>query len=108
MKTWHAGRVIERSVILTNGPELRVAIPDNKPPAGGRQAQDSLGSGVSERARILNALDEAKGLVRGPTGSRQTRPQADDAAIVHAQIQHRSPVSIMPASRAFEPWNVWR
>jgi len=61
--------VIERSVILTNGPELRVAIPDNKPPAGGRQAQDSLGSGVSERARILNALDEAKGLVRGPTGA---------------------------------------
>ena len=68
MKTWHAGRVIERSVILTNGPELSVAIPDSKP-AGGRQAQDSRGSEVSERARILNALEEAKGLVGGPTGA---------------------------------------
>ena len=61
--------VIERSVILTNGPELRVVIPDSKPPAGGRQAQDSRGSEVSERARILNALEEAKGLVGGPTGA---------------------------------------
>jgi formate hydrogenlyase transcriptional activator len=51
--------VIERSVILSNGPELRVAIPESKPPAGGAQAQDSRGSGVSERARILNALEEA-------------------------------------------------
>ena len=61
--------VIERSVILSNGPELRVAIPESKPPAGGAQAQDSRGSGVSERARILNALEEAKGLVGGPTGA---------------------------------------
>jgi len=61
--------VIERSVILTDGPELRVAIPDSNPPAGGLQAQDSRGSGVSERARILKALEEAKGLVGGPTGA---------------------------------------
>ena len=61
--------VIERSVILTNGPELSVALTDIKPPAGGGQAQDSRGSEVSERARILNALEEAKGLVGGPTGA---------------------------------------
>jgi formate hydrogenlyase transcriptional activator len=61
--------VIERSVIVTNGPELCVALPESKAPAGGVQTQDSRGSEVSERARILNALEEAKGLVGGPTGA---------------------------------------
>jgi formate hydrogenlyase transcriptional activator len=96
--------VIERSVILTNGPELRVAIPDSRPPAGGGQAQDSRGSEVSERARILSALEEAKGLVGGPSGAAARLGLKRTTLQSHAQIQHCSPVSIMPAQvscRAF-------
>jgi len=63
--------VIERSVILSNGPELRVAMTElsGKPAPLGLHL---LGSGVSEtaeRARILEALKEAKGMVGGPNGA---------------------------------------
>ena len=63
--------VIERSVILTNGPELHVAMPEftgkSAPvPLHGRVPR---GAEAAERARILQALKEAKGLVGGPDGA---------------------------------------
>jgi formate hydrogenlyase transcriptional activator len=63
--------VIERSVILTNGPELRVAMPEfnSKSPAAAPHHQTSNLSGAGERARILEALKEANGQVGGPDGA---------------------------------------
>ena len=63
--------VIERSVILTNGPELRVAMPevDSKSPAAAPHRQTANLSGAGERARILQALKEANGQVGGPDGA---------------------------------------
>jgi len=63
--------VIERSVILSNGPELIVNMTEfcSKP---ARVAVHSPVSGVSEdaeRARILETLKEARGLVSGPNGA---------------------------------------
>jgi formate hydrogenlyase transcriptional activator len=60
--------VIERSVILSKGSELRVNMPElgGQPPRHGRA---SNGSEAQERARILQALEEAKGLVAGPNGA---------------------------------------
>ena len=62
--------VIERSVILSNGPELRVSMPEfgGKPPAT-LNGRASHGSDVAERARILQALKEAQGQVGGPNGA---------------------------------------
>jgi len=63
--------VIERSVILSNGPELRVAMPEMI----GRTSQVALRgpasdvSDAAERARILQTLKEAKGVVGGPNGA---------------------------------------
>jgi DNA-binding NtrC family response regulator len=63
--------VIERSVILSDGPVLRVEIPEvNGRPAS--MAPADRGSHISdaeERDRILGALKEAKGLVGGSTGA---------------------------------------
>jgi DNA-binding NtrC family response regulator len=61
--------VIERSVVLSNGPELHVAMPEM-----GRSAPTALqdrSSNVSDadRARILQVLKEAKGQVGGPDGA---------------------------------------
>jgi DNA-binding NtrC family response regulator len=61
--------VIERSVVLSNGPELHVAMPEM-----GRSAPVALqyrASNVSdaERARILQVLKEAKGQVGGTNGA---------------------------------------
>ena len=63
--------VIERTVILTNGPELRVAMPefDSKSPASAPRGQASNHSSASERARILQALKEASGQVGGANGA---------------------------------------
>jgi formate hydrogenlyase transcriptional activator len=63
--------VIERSVILSNGPNLRVAMPE----ADGRSAPGTLhrrmphDSEAADRARILQALKEANGMVGGPNGA---------------------------------------
>jgi formate hydrogenlyase transcriptional activator len=63
--------IIERSVLLSNGPELHVALPE----ISGRFAPVALHSRTShvseeaERARILQALKEAKGLVGGTDGA---------------------------------------
>jgi formate hydrogenlyase transcriptional activator len=63
--------VIERSVILTNGPELRVAMPELSA-GSGQMAPRSRASNHfdgAERARILEALKEANGIVGGPNGA---------------------------------------
>ncbi|MBV8842380.1 MAG: sigma-54-dependent Fis family transcriptional regulator [Bryobacterales bacterium] len=63
--------VIERSIIMSNGPELRVAMPelnDNPAPVALR-AQRPSGSDPNERALILQALKEANGQVGGADGA---------------------------------------
>ena len=63
--------VIERSVILSNGPELHVSMPDFAPRSV-PEAPDGKGrdaSPATERARILQALKETKGMVGGPNGA---------------------------------------
>ena len=62
--------VVERSVILSNGPELHVAMPE----FSGKAATAAHGRGSNvlegvERARILQALKEANGQVGGPSGA---------------------------------------
>ncbi len=63
--------VIERSVIVSNGSELRVSMPEfgGKPPAGSLRGRASGGSEAVERARILQALKEANGQVGGLNGA---------------------------------------
>ena len=63
--------VIERSVILSNGTELQVALPEitgrgNSVPLYGRVSHSSE---AAERARILQALKDANGMVGGATGA---------------------------------------
>ncbi|MBV8730581.1 MAG: sigma 54-interacting transcriptional regulator [Acidobacteriia bacterium] len=63
--------VIERSVILSNGPDLHVAMPEisgNAAPVA-LHSRDSNGSQAADRARILRALKEANGQVGGPNGA---------------------------------------
>jgi formate hydrogenlyase transcriptional activator len=63
--------VIERSVILSKGSELHVAMPEmigrSGPVALRGPASDD--SDAAERARILQALKEAKGIVGGANGA---------------------------------------
>jgi formate hydrogenlyase transcriptional activator len=63
--------VIERSVILSNGPELRVNMPElSEIPSPIRPSGRSSGtSGAGERDQILEALKEAEGQVGGPNGA---------------------------------------
>jgi formate hydrogenlyase transcriptional activator len=61
--------VIERSVILSNGPELHIAMPETIGKAtAALYGRDSNGS-QADRARILRALKEANGQVGGPNGA---------------------------------------
>ena len=63
--------VIERSVILSSGPELRVAVTEfsgNSAPVA-LPARASDVSEAAERTRILQALKESKGIVGGPDGA---------------------------------------
>ena len=63
--------VIERSVILSPGPQLRIAMPEFNsqlaPVVLVGRASD--GSEEVERARILQALKEARGQIGGPDGA---------------------------------------
>ena len=63
--------VIERSVILSSGSELRVAMPEfsGKSAAAGLHGLKSDVSEAAERAQILEALKAAKGMVGGPNGA---------------------------------------
>jgi formate hydrogenlyase transcriptional activator len=63
--------VLERSVILTNGSTLQVSMPELKcnsapVPLNGRPPAEVPNG---ERARILKALEEARGQVGGPDGA---------------------------------------
>jgi formate hydrogenlyase transcriptional activator len=63
--------VLERSVILSSGPDLRVAMPD----LSGRPAPESVpirgskGWEAAERAQIVQALKQAGGKIGGPNGA---------------------------------------
>ena len=63
--------VLERSVILTNGSTLHVAMPELMDTAapGSPRSRNSEASQASERERIIKALEEAKGQVGGPDGA---------------------------------------
>jgi len=63
--------VLERSVILTNGGTLHVAMPEfmEKAPLVSSRSRNSEASQASERERIIKALEEAKGQVGGPNGA---------------------------------------
>ena len=64
--------VIERSVILSNGPELRVAMPEmigGTSPSQHWVRRNSDTADAAERARILHALKDARGIVGGPNGA---------------------------------------
>jgi formate hydrogenlyase transcriptional activator len=63
--------VLERSVILTNGNTLHVAMPEFMETAdrGSPRGRNSEASQASERERIIKALEEAKGQVGGPNGA---------------------------------------
>ncbi len=61
--------VVERSVILSQRRELRIAMPEfnGKPAPVVLMGRASNGSVEAERARILRALKEANGRIGGPT-----------------------------------------
>jgi formate hydrogenlyase transcriptional activator len=63
--------VIERSVVLSNGPELRVALPelDGKSTASVTLICGATDGAISERARILQVLKEVGGQVGGTDGA---------------------------------------
>jgi formate hydrogenlyase transcriptional activator len=60
--------VIERSVVLTRGRALELAMPEiSTGPVDTRPRSDS--GSVAERERILRALENANGVVGGPKGA---------------------------------------
>jgi formate hydrogenlyase transcriptional activator len=63
--------VIERSLVLSSGPELHVALPelDGKSAPVALHVRASNVTELSERARILLVLKETKGMVGGPDGA---------------------------------------
>jgi DNA-binding NtrC family response regulator len=63
--------VIERSVVLSNGPEFHVALPelDGKSALVALHVRASNVTELSERVRILQVLKETKGMVGGPDGA---------------------------------------
>jgi formate hydrogenlyase transcriptional activator len=63
--------VLERSVILTDGPELRVAMPDVsvRPASETMLIRGSNAWGATDREQILRALKEAGGKIGGPAGA---------------------------------------
>jgi formate hydrogenlyase transcriptional activator len=63
--------LIERSVILTNGSTLHIAMPDliEKSAPASLHSRISRTAQPAERERIIRALEEAKGQVGGPGGA---------------------------------------
>jgi formate hydrogenlyase transcriptional activator len=63
--------VLERSVILTSGSTLRLAMPEFKERSAPTplHARNSHASHTTERDRIVRALEEAEGQVGGPDGA---------------------------------------
>jgi len=58
-------------VVLSNGPELQVALPesDNRPGPIAVPVRASNVTDISERARILQVLKDTKGMVGGADGA---------------------------------------
>jgi formate hydrogenlyase transcriptional activator len=90
--------VIERSVILTNGPELRVAMPEfnSKSPACGGASCPGFKPFGRRRTCAHPAGIERSKRTGWRTGrcSHPARHEAHDAAITPAQVQYRSAVSM--------------
>jgi len=63
--------VLERSVILTNGSALHLAMPEfmENAVSASLHRRNSDASQAAERERIVKALEEAKGQVGGPNGA---------------------------------------
>jgi formate hydrogenlyase transcriptional activator len=63
--------VLERSVILTHGNTLQIAMPDLAEAAGSSEvsSRSSKVSHAAERQAIIKALEDAKGQVGGPSGA---------------------------------------
>lgn len=63
--------VIERSVVLSNGPELHIAFPENTSKSAPIVVHGPASNvtELSERARILQVLKETKGMVGGADGA---------------------------------------
>jgi len=63
--------VLERSVILTHGNTLQIAMPDlgATPASSVVSTRSSKASGATERQAIVKALEDAKGQVGGPDGA---------------------------------------
>jgi formate hydrogenlyase transcriptional activator len=63
--------VIERSVIVTNGNVLTIAMPElvGRMAIAGTQPRNRESAHTAERERILRALKEANGVVGGPNGA---------------------------------------
>ena len=64
--------VIERSVVWSSGPELRVALPELDSKSTRVELQGGRASNIcqaTERAHILQVLKEAKGMVGGTNGA---------------------------------------
>jgi formate hydrogenlyase transcriptional activator len=61
--------VIERSVLLSPGAELRVAVADLKGPSDGEAAGTAATLEDAERAHILGVLKETGWVIGGPSGA---------------------------------------
>ena len=61
--------LVERSVILTNGTVLQVAMPESRATAKAMPMRGCEASSPVEREKILSALKKAKGIVGGPGGA---------------------------------------
>jgi formate hydrogenlyase transcriptional activator len=61
--------IVERSVLLSPGPVLRVAVDDLKPPTDAPDLRTPVTLVDAEREHILRALQEAKWVLGGPHGA---------------------------------------
>jgi formate hydrogenlyase transcriptional activator len=61
--------LVERSVILTKGPVLQVAMPESRTATEVMPVRSSESSSPGEREKILRALKKANGIVGGPDGA---------------------------------------
>ena len=89
--------VIERSVVLSDGPELHVALPEldgiSAPVRGARpgfECDRHIRAGAHSAGAEGNE-GNGRGIERG---GRPPRAEADDPAITHAEIQYRAVVSV--------------
>ena len=80
---------IERAVILTTGPVASACrSPSFRPAPSAARPADTLEA--TEREAILrSAARDQRGARRSARRRRPARPQADDAAVAHAQARHR-------------------